>query len=554
MALIFIENLFYNFFSILIISISVCGTGILLNKFYKIGYKLEELFFYGLFIKIILTLIINIFFSLNIYLNTFLIILGFFFFFQNFKNINISNNFNFLIFLPLIAIISLRDGLLFDNLLYHIPLINLAIESNYDLGQSNLNFRFATPTFIFNIYSSLYLPILKYNSLSLLNSTAFLFLIKFINDKSIKVDLISENIHKLLLFILLMDALIHPNGLGIFLNRLGLPEFDLLVGFLHIYFVFFIAKNIQKIYINNVFYLIILSALIFLVKPTIFSIIFLFFWTFALNKKKIIYLLKKNIINFILLVLFFILFFIKIFLDTGCIYPFFSLTCFNVSWYTPDIIKELSRASISWKGYTTNVTSLADFTWVKYWFTNFFLTTAYFNYFLILIFINILLFFKVKKNYEKIKKNDVWLKIIIFHFISLFLWFFSSPDIRFVWSTLLLIYAYLTFTIIKRLDLTQIFMNLFKRAKTIFFILLLLLSFKNIYFISFENLENKFLKKNDYELFVNKNNIKINHIVINNYSKYKLCGFTPNPCINDKYLRNHLNYKSRFIFGEYSFK
>ena len=235
MALIFIENLFYNFFSILIISISVCGTGILLNKFYKIGYKLEELFFYGLFIKIILTLIINIFFSLNIYLNTFLIILGFFFFFQNFKNINISNNFNFLIFLPLIAIISLRDGLLFDNLLYHIPLINLAIESNYDLGQSNLNFRFATPTFIFNIYSSLYLPILKYNSLSLLNSTAFLFLIKFINDKSIKVDLISENIHKLLLFILLMDALIHPNGLGIFLNS-GLHSW--LMGLFCLFFIF----------------------------------------------------------------------------------------------------------------------------------------------------------------------------------------------------------------------------------------------------------------------------------------------------------------------------
>ena len=51
MALIFIENLFYNFFSILIISISVCGTGILLNKFYKIGYKLEELFFLWLIYK-----------------------------------------------------------------------------------------------------------------------------------------------------------------------------------------------------------------------------------------------------------------------------------------------------------------------------------------------------------------------------------------------------------------------------------------------------------------------------------------------------------------------
>ena len=76
--------------------------------------------------------------------------------------------------IPLIALISIRDGFLFDNFLYHIPLINLAIENNLVLGQSNINFRFGTPTLIYGIYSSFYLPILKYNSVFLLNSVFFL--------------------------------------------------------------------------------------------------------------------------------------------------------------------------------------------------------------------------------------------------------------------------------------------------------------------------------------------------------------------------------------------
>ena len=54
MLLTILNYFFLNIISISIISISVCGTGLILNKFFNIGFKLEKLFFYGVLVKIIL--------------------------------------------------------------------------------------------------------------------------------------------------------------------------------------------------------------------------------------------------------------------------------------------------------------------------------------------------------------------------------------------------------------------------------------------------------------------------------------------------------------------
>ena len=82
MLLTILNYFFLNIISISIISISVCGTGLILNKFFNIGFKLEKLFFYGVLVKIILIFFLNFFFSLNFVVNIFLISIGFYFFIE----------------------------------------------------------------------------------------------------------------------------------------------------------------------------------------------------------------------------------------------------------------------------------------------------------------------------------------------------------------------------------------------------------------------------------------------------------------------------------------
>ena len=502
MLLTILNNFLLNIVSIFIILISVCGTGLILNNFFKIGFKLEKLFFFGILIKIILIFFINLFFSLNFFVNFFLILFGFYLFLINLNKIKKNNNFNFLLLIPLTALISIRDGFLFDNFLYHIPLINLAIENNLVLGQSNINFRFGTPTLIYGIYSSFYLPILKYNSVFLLNSVFFIFVLKFFLDQNREKKTLSTYTIIILTLFLFFDALLHPLPLGLFIGRLGTPEYDLLVGLLHIYTIFYIVKNIINKKIKNNFYILILILLTIFIKPTIFPIFLIFIWLLILQKNYIVIMLKTFPIQYCLLIIFFAIFLVKSFLNTGCFYPYFSITCQNVSWYSSENINNLTLASLSWKGYTTNVSSFFDFSWINYWLKSYFLSTIFFIYFLILILINFLLFFVSTKSYQnKYLEYEIWKKILIFHLISILLWILSSPDLRFVWSTFLIISSILILNILIKLNLIERFFNLLNLSKkfNIYLILLLIiLCIKNLYFVDYQSLSKKYLVEENY--------------------------------------------------------
>ena len=390
----------------------------------------------------------------------------------------------------------------------------------------------------------------------MLNSVFFLFVIKFFIDQNKNKTSISKNIFKILIFFLLIDAFIHPLPIGIFLGRLGSPEYDFLIGLLHIYLVFYVADYIQKNKIEHNFYIIILLALIFFIKPTIFFIFFVFFWLIYLKKKDYFYLLVNYKINYSILLIFFIVCFIKIFLSTGCFYTYLTFTCADVSWYEGEVLESLRLNSITWKGYATNTSSLTDFTWIIYWLKNYFFATAFFNYFVILFSIYVLLFFKKTKfiNKNDILENDIWFKIFIFHFISLFLWFFFSPDLRYVWSTLLIIYSYLIFIILRKLGLIDIFLKFSKNINILLFALLILLSFKNIYSSNLEDVSKRFNFEDTYKEYINKNSVKINYIYKGNFAHYRLCGFVPNPCINSDDIRNKLNFEKKYIFKEYNYK
>ena len=552
-------HILINCLCIIIVSISTCGIGIFFNNFFKINYSLEKLFFNGILLKIIIVFFINLFFSLNIYVNSFLVILGFYFFFKNINFIKDNNNFYFILFIPLIALISLRDAFFFDNLLYHIPLINLSIDSNLVIGQSNINLRYGIPTLIFSAYSSLYLPFLNYSSVFILNSVIFLFFIKFFIDEVKIHNSFIKDIFIILLFFLLLDALIHPLPVGLFLGRLGSPEYDFLTGILNIYFIFYSANSIyNKNLKSDIYYITILFLLALLIKPTSFSTYFIFLWILFLLRNDIFFVIRKNLLQFFSLFLVLIIFVTKIFFNTGCLFPYLSFSCFDVSWFSKEIIQELSSASISWKGYTTNVRSLSDLSWVGFWFKNYFLSTGFFIYFIIFVLIYLL----TLKIDNRSDKNDfigkkIWTKILIFKLISLILWFITSPDLRYAWSIFIIIYSILILSILTRLNLLNKFLNLINFSKYInlyLFIILSLLSFKNLYHFDYDSFKDKFLLKNNYEVYKNKNLVKINVIKNSNFAHYKLCSFIPNPCAINKEILKNLNYEKKYFINFYNFK
>ncbi|WP_440907487.1 hypothetical protein [Candidatus Pelagibacter sp.] len=558
MLLTILNYFFLNIISISIISISVCGTGLILNKFFNIGFKLEKLFFYGVLVKIILIFFLNFFFSLNFVVNIFLISIGFYFFYRKINEIKKNNTFSFITLIPFVSLISIRDGFFFDNFLYHIPLINLLIENNLVLGQSNINFRFGTPTLIYGLYSSFYLPITEYNSSFLLNSVFFIFVIKYFLDQNLKKKTTSTYILIILILFILIDALIHPLPLGLFVGRLGVPEYDLLVGLLHIYTVFYVIENILNDKIKNNFYILILLLLIIFIKPTIFPIFFIFLWLIFLQRNHIAGMLKEFPKQYLLLISFVVIFLSKSFLSTGCFYPYLKFTCQNVSWYSSNIINTLGLASISWKGYTTNVSSLLDFSWVIYWFKNYFLSTSFFIYFLTLLTVNFLFILKIQKfNINKSFEIQTWKKILILHFVGIIFWFLLSPDLRFVWSTIFIICSIIIFNILKKLNMINRLFDLFnlsKKFNLLIILLLSILSIKNLYLINYVGLAEKFKSNDIYVEYINKKGVKINIVKKNNFSNYKLCGFTPNPCSIDKESLKNLNFNKNFIFNEYNFQ
>ena len=117
----------------------------------------------------------------------------------------------------------------------------------------------------------------------------------------------------------------------------------------------------------------------------------------------------------------------KSFLNTGCFYPYFSITCQNVSWYSSENINNLTLATLSWKGYTTNVSSFYDFSWINYW-----LKVIFINHLLYLLFnidFKFFSFFVSTKSYQnKYLEYEIWKK---YYYFILFLFYSDFIFARF---------------------------------------------------------------------------------------------------------------------------
>jgi len=132
---ILIQLIFFIFFSF-----SILGYGFLLkDKILKIDFNFGETGILGFFVLYVLSVLINLFVPINIYLSLVILFFGSIVFLNNIKNISISSRLIFCLIFLLSFISSLTINLHDDHLLYQLPYIQYKQEFKIIFGFVFLN-------------------------------------------------------------------------------------------------------------------------------------------------------------------------------------------------------------------------------------------------------------------------------------------------------------------------------------------------------------------------------------------------------------------------------
>ena len=539
------------FFSILAVVI-ITPSGYIFNKHNNNNIiNLSNDLIYGLILISFITLLINFFFPLSIVVNSLILILPLLIFFRNLKIYFSLNFLKFVIFNSIIVFLLMANSNIYrpDAILYHLPYTSILNEEKIIFGLSNLHFRFAHISII--QYFSAFFNNFIFGSKGITFSIAIIassiiinFLAHLINYlKTKKFDF-----HFFYLFFVLIFIAYKMNRYSEYGN--DAPT--------HFLFFFLISEIIQsfndkKISFNANY--LILSVFIVLNKITMAFAIFLPF----------IFLKKKDLLKVFILpksyfaVIFLSLWILKNIIISGCaIYPVSKLCFKGLEWTNINQTKNVSQENEAWtKAWpdfkNTNNTSQAEyskkFNWVSTWSKTHLIKIIkiLLPYFILLIFISIIVHFKLK-NKDLIQNNihnKKYLILIVLMIIFSIVWFLKVPVYRYGYSYfvsfLSLGFAYLCTANNAIKDRAYKFFSFFLILFSLIFVL------KNV--LKIINPEDQNYKKKFPKItFVNKSDIK--KIKLDNFIYYesiKMCGYGYSPCTH--YLRQklktkkYLNYK-----------
>ena len=448
-------NIFLFFFTFVLITMSTIGLGIQFRLLIEEnGLKIRNSFnefgitgLYGIFIIIFISLFTSIFIKHGIYHNLFLLMVGLFFFFKNkisLSNLNKISILSFLIVLISILISKNND----DFHYYHFPYTYLLTEFNHPVGLGHFGLGLRTPSSIFFLNSTFYLPFIKeygFNfgqALILLFSNFYLLEKIFLNNQKensglpIVFSLLAfgfiniffyrisdhgtDRSAQILIFILVLEIVNLITFVKTYQNR------DLIINFYRILFIILIIVSLKALYVLYFLFLI----------PVINIII----------KHKDFFFLIKIIFSYkiIIFIIFFCLIFLIYFFNTGClIYPL-KLTCIeNVSWYLGN--EELQKLSLWYEQWSKAGAGpnfrinnpeeyVQNFNWVSNWMRMYFFNQVsdfLIGLIVLIIISSLLLKLKIKKkiNIEYDFKNFSFL--IILFLLLFFIWFLNHPTLRY---------------------------------------------------------------------------------------------------------------------------
>ncbi len=429
-------------------------------------------FFYGFIFLYFLALLLHLFAPLK-YFSKFIIFIGILaYIFGLIKGRFKINFFLYFIIIFLFSIISFSGSDNVDSPLYHLQIINWLTEYKLSFGISNLQIRLGTNYPWYSIISILNFDLNNFSNKYYINLIIFSFILyEIVTCKKKNYSFIFFCIAISYLF---FYSLVHPFKYGVILNHFGNPEkdiFNMLLFFTFIYFYIYLFENLQNkdlsISDENIINLVIITGVLLLMQSQmyVFILFLIFLSIFSFKNYKIFS--KINI--FLIIVITGWVF--KSFTISGCFFFPFSFTCLDVAWATEvekiDYFKNETlrhNRSLPSKNIISDLhLTIETFKWFKFWFKDYYLTTALHQINTIIVFFCLLTLTIIKF----LKKNILVLKsdvILIISIILVNLTCMLNPEIRYAWGPHISFSSILLLLVIKLLGL---------REKT------------NIYFISF---------------------------------------------------------------------
>ncbi len=435
-------ELFLIFFSIIFFFSATLGYGYI---FLKITGKnnnalsIGEIGYLGFFVISFITLLFHFFIPLNVIFNTSLYSIGILFLFLRLKNFNLKNFkhyyfFILILFFSILMFIKYKPNEDFGY--YHLPYITNLIYEKVIFGLSNLQLNQGWNSIWLNIKSTYHVAYLNYNGIFFSNIVFYLFTSLFLyelNMKSIKIN------NSIFIFSFTLFFLIFLNLKFSRINTYGLdvPSNYILIYVCILFFLYIGSDSSINKKFNIFEYLVLFS--IFSISFRIINILILVLPLVILLKDKIplTKIFKSKI--FLFGVFFFVLFLSQQVIYTGCILIPNDITCIsNLPWFDPNIIEnfntDTSKVNKSFQSYTGNLSReeyLANFNWVNNWFVRHKIELfEHIGTFVLPIILYIFLL-KIGKQSDKFSYNFFNNYVLIFVLLSLLIWFFKAPVIRF---------------------------------------------------------------------------------------------------------------------------
>jgi len=432
---------------LLIIAVFVSGF-IFANLFLKLkldNLEIYEIGFFGIIFLVFLSFMLHFFVPLNEISNSlifFLLFLIFIFKIKKNNQLNYKKDYKYIfISLILVFIMTLKYNPNEDYGYYHLPYIINFVSDKVIFGLSNLQPQFGWNSTWLNFSSMFYLPYLEIRGTQLSNSILFFFII-YMFLKELKSSKNKKSYSFLYILLLTSYTIIK-------FSRISEHGFDFPANIfllLAIYYFLKISEEQDLININKYFTIICCFSLFaFTIKLSTFIAPLLVITSLILILKERI---KLNSIKvpFIFCAIFFTFWIAQQFIYTGCMFPYFKITCMQgLEWHTKDISNMISgltgSVNKSYNLYTGDLSPsdyTKNFNWVSTWFQrNKIEILEHILAIILPIIILLILNFKFSlSNRENISisnnhKKFILLSLSLITIFGLIIWFTKSPVIRF---------------------------------------------------------------------------------------------------------------------------
>jgi hypothetical protein len=346
---------------------------------------------------------------------------------QKLRECSVLTRWLLVLYFVMILLAAQASPKVYDTGLYHAQFIQWISSFKTIPGLGNLHGRFAYNNQSFLLESFFSLEFLKLGYFHLLNSF-LLFLFSGSLLISLQETMKSDWIKSFLYFGLLILIQIYYLVFG----SSPTPDIYSTVGIWFVFITFF--KRLKSGNDNKIYWIIIIFISFFLVTVKLSSIpiilISLIYLTGPVSG-----ILKKAMTVTVIGLIVFAPFFIRNYLISGyLVYPFPGIDLFNPDWKMPLANVQEMKSVIASFAQSRDWVPRPISEWLPIWFSNLSVGFTFLSVLVLLSPIFLTLIFLMRKSLFRLFLSEI--KILIICFLAVIFWFFSAPNLRFVYGFL----------------------------------------------------------------------------------------------------------------------